>query len=334
MRKEFRLLLALLVVTLAGSLVQAASYQYIRVGSKEDIRTKPAAGVAMMGGGDDLDEAFRWLCNKGRGGDFLILRATGDDDYNSYVNGLCKLNSVATLIIPSREAAQDPAVAAIIRKAEVVFIAGGDQANYIRGWKGTPVEDAINANLAARKPIGGTSAGLAVQGEFVFGALGDAPDDEDLASTDVLPNPYFRRVILLRDFLKIPHLENLLTDSHFAQRDRMGRTLGFLARLMQDGWSQAPREAAIDEKSAVLVEADGKARVVGSGRGAYFLRPTRPPQTCKPGLPLTFQDIAVYRVPSGGHFDLVRWAGDGGAAYSLSVEDGKISSTQANRSIY
>ena len=212
----------------------------------------------MMGGGDDLDEAFRWLCQKGNGGDFLVLRANGDDDYNAYINGLCKLNSVATLLLPDRATAQDPAVAEIIKKAEVIFISGGDQANYIRGWKGTPVEDAINAHVAAGMPIGGTSAGLAVQGEFVYGALGDKPDDNDLASTDVLPNPYFDRVTLVRGFLKIPHLENLLTDSHFAKRDRMGRTLGFLARIMQDGWSKSPREVAIDEKSAVLVEPDGR----------------------------------------------------------------------------
>lgn len=334
MIKGSRLLLPILGVMLVGGLAHAATYQYIRIGNKEDVQTKPTGGTAMMGGGDDLDEAFRWLCDKGDGGDFLVLRATGDDDYNSYVNGLCKLNSVATLIIPSREAAQDPAVAEIIRKAEVVFIAGGDQANYIRGWKGTRVQDAINASIAAGKPIGGTSAGLAVQGEFVFGAMGDKPDDPNLASTDVLPNPYFARVTLVRDFLKIPHLDNLLTDSHLAIRDRMGRTLGFLARIMQDGWSKNPREVAIDEKSAVLVEADGKGRVVGSGRGVYFLRPTRPPQICKPALPLTFRDVAVYRVPSNGHFDLNSWAGDGGTAYFLSVENGKVTSTQASQSIY
>lgn len=334
MMKRLRLLLPMVLVMQVGSLAHAASYQYMRIGNKEDVQTKPTGGVAMMGGGDDLDEAFRWLCSKGNGGDFLVLRATGDDDYNSYINGLCKLNSVATLIIPSREAALDPAVADIIRKAEVVFIAGGDQANYIRGWQGTPVEEAINANIAAGKPIGGTSAGLAVQGQFVFGAMGDKPDDPNLASTDVLPNPYFARVTLVRDFLKIPHLDNLLTDSHLAIRDRMGRTLGFLARIMQDGWSQTPREVAIDEKSAVLVEADGKGRVVGSGKGVYFLRPTRPPQTCKADVPLTFRDVAVYKVPSGGHFDLNSWTGDGGTAYFLSVVNGKVSSTQANQSIY
>ncbi|MGB8013175.1 MAG: cyanophycinase [Terriglobales bacterium] len=330
----FLRILSALILLLASGVAQAGSYSYIRIGNKNDIQTKPTAGTAMMGGGSDLDAAFRWLCEKGNGGDFLVLTATGDDEYNSYVNGLCKTNSVATLIIPDRQAALEPAVAEIIGHAEVVFITGGDQANYIRGWKGTPVEDAINANIAAGKPIGGTSAGLAVLGEFVYGALGDKPDDKDLASGDVLPNPYFERVTLVRGFLKNRRLENLLTDSHFAKRDRMGRTLGFLARIMQDGWSGSPREIAIDEKSAVLVEPDGKATVVGNGKGAYFLRPTRAPDVCKAGQPLTFRKIRVYKAPTGGHFDLNSWTGDGGTEYSLSVKKGLIESTQGVRDLY
>ena len=329
-----RCFLLVFFVACVATLAQAQSHKYFRIGNKEDVQTKPVAGIAMMGGGSDLDEAFRWLCNKGNGGDFLILRARGDDEYNSYVKGLCKANSVATLIIPDREAAQDPTVAEIIRKAEVVFIAGGDQANYIRGWKGTPVESAINANIAAGKPIGGTSAGLAVEGEFVYSATGDKPDDKNLSSAEVLGNPYFERVTLVRDFVKIPLLKNLITDSHFAKRDRMGRTLGFLARIMKDGWRASPREVAIDEKSAVLVEADGKATVVGTGKGAYFLSPTQAPEVCEKGVPLTFRGISVYRVPTGGHFDLTSWTGDAGTAYSLSVERGKIQSTQAEHGIY
>jgi cyanophycinase len=333
-KTNLRWIVLLLCMACVVNLAQAQSYKYFRIGNKDDIQTTPVAGIAMMGGGSDLDVAFRWLCNKGNGGDFLILRATGDDDYNPYVNGLCKANSVATLILPDRAAALDPAVAEIIRKAEVVFIAGGDQSNYVRGWQGTPVESAINENIAAGKPIGGTSAGLAVLGEFVYGCMKDKPNDKDLASTDVLPDPYFDRVTLVRDFLKVPHLENLITDSHFAKRDRMGRTLGFLARIMKDGWSSSPREVAIDEKSAVLVEADGKATVVGTGKGAYFLRPTKAPEICEKDVPLTFQGISVYRVKAGGHFNFASWTGDGGTAYSLSVERGKIQSTQAGKRIY
>ena len=73
---------------------------------------------------------------------------------------------------------------------------------------------------------------------------------------------------------------------------------------MKDGWSSSPREVAIDEKSAVLVESDGKATVVGTGKGAYFLRPTQAPEVCEKGVALTFRGISVYRVKAGGHFDL------------------------------
>jgi cyanophycinase len=104
-----RLLLLILCGTCA--VAHADSHKYFRIGNQEDIQTKPRFGIAMMGGGSDLDEAFRWLCKQGNGGDFLILRASGDDDYNPYMNGLCKANSVATLIIPDRTAAENPIVA-------------------------------------------------------------------------------------------------------------------------------------------------------------------------------------------------------------------------------
>jgi cyanophycinase len=324
----------LLIAILQCSAFGASAYKYLRLGNKADAQTRTVSGSALMGGGTDLDDAFRWLCERAGGGDFLILRARGDDDYNPYVNGLCKLNSVATLIIPDRESAQDPAVAEIVGHAEAVFIAGGDQARYVNFWKGTPVEQAINRNLAEGKPVGGTSAGLAILGQFGYGALGDKPDDNDLASKEVLANPFMNRVTLVRDFLKTPHLENTITDTHFAKRDRMGRTLGFLARLMKDGWSASPREIAVDERSAVLVDENGRGTVVGSGKGAYFLRPAQMPTQCEPGKPLSFANIAVYRVPAGGHFDLTSWSGTGGTGYALSVENGIIHSTQADRSIY
>jgi cyanophycinase len=327
-------ILFLLTVLLFSSAAGATSYQYFRIGEKADSGATPVAGTALMGGGKDLDEAFRWLCKKANGGDFLVLRARGDDDYNSYVNGMCKLNSVATLVIPDSAAAHDPAVADIIRHAEAVFIAGGNQARYVQFWQGTPVQDAINANIAGGKPIGGTSAGLAVLGEFAYGCLKDKEDDNDLASTDVLPNPYHERVTLVRDFLKVPNMENTLTDSHFAKRDRMGRTLGFLSRLVQDGWSKSPREIAIDEKSAVLVEPDGKSTVVGTGRGAYFLEVTSAPEICRPNTPLTIHNISVYHGPTGAHFDLRSWTGERGEVYTISVEKGVIPTTRPDNVVY
>jgi cyanophycinase len=307
------------------------SYEYIRTGASEAAHSKYQFGAALMGGGSDLDDAFRWLCAKSGGGDFLILRAAGGDDYNPYVKGLCRPNSVATLIIPDRNSAQDPRVAEIIRSAQAIFIAGGDQARYVNYWKGTPVQDAINADIAEGKPIGGTSAGLAVLGEFIYGALQDKENDNDLTSEEVLRNPYFNRVTLARDFSHVPLLRNVLTDSHFAKRHRLGRSLGFLARIIQDGWSEHPREIAIDEKSAVLVEAGGSAKVVGPGKGAYFMEATEKPELCAPGKPLTIRGITQYHAPTGASFDLKTWTGNGGESYVVAVVEGKIVSQPSSK---
>jgi cyanophycinase len=333
MRFACTLLLSLIFGS-SAAVSHAAEFKYVRQGNPQDVQTRTEAGVAMMGGGADLDEAFRWLCGKANGGDFLILRAHGSPDYNPYVAGLCKANSVATLIIPSRKGALQPRVAEIIGRAEVIFIAGGDQSRYVNFWKGTPVEDAINAHVAAGKPIGGTSAGLAVLGQFVYGCLEDKPNDADLTSREVLADPYIKRVTVVRNFLKVPGLENILTDSHFAKRDRMGRSLGFLARIVADGWLKEPREIAIDEKSALLVEASGRGKVVGTGLGVYFLQVTDAPEICKPGQPLTLRNVAAYRASTGASFDVRAWSGDGGEAYSIAVESGEIHSSRAGNAFY
>jgi cyanophycinase len=322
------------VIVCGGAVSHAASYKYKRLGSELDAQTHTDPGIAMMGGGGDLDEAFRWLCAKANGGDFLILRASGKDDYNKYVNKLCQMNSVATLIVPTRKAAQNPKVAKIIRLATVIFIAGGDQSRYINFWTGTPVEDALNNHVITGKPIGGSSAGLAVLGQFVYGAVDDKGNDADLTSREVLDDPYNKRVTLVRDFLKVPGLENILTDSHFAKRDRMGRSLGFLVRIVADGWSKTPREIAVDEKSALLVEVDGRAKVVGAGSGAYFLQLTDAAEVCQPGQLLTLRNVSVYHAPTGGTFNIRDWVGDGGEAYSVSVEAGQIHSNRAGNAVY
>jgi len=314
----------LLVALTLVPLLSGQSYKYIRTGRSQDAPTHPRFGIAMMGGGDDLDEAFRWLCEKADGGDFLVLRAAGDDEYNPYVAGLCKPNSVATLIIPDRASAQDPKVSEIIRSAEAVFIAGGDQARYVNFWKDTPAQDALNANIKDGRPIGGTSAGLAVLGEFIYGAIHDKDDDNDLTSPEVLRNPYMDRVTVVHNFLSIPLLKNTLTDSNFAKRDRMGRSLGFLCRIVQDGWSVHPREIAVDEKSAVLAEPDGSSKIVGTGKGAYFLELKKLPEGCSPGKALTIEDVSVYHAPRNSRFNLNTWSGTGGQRYPLAVVNGQL----------
>ena len=132
-----RLLLIVVVAWWCTALAQPkTAYKYVRAGNGEGRTVASRAGYALMGGGTDLDEAFRWLCERAAGGDFLVLRASGDEDYNPYIQKLCALNSVATLVLPNREAALDPFVAKTIREAAGIFIAGGDRRSTSTSGKG------------------------------------------------------------------------------------------------------------------------------------------------------------------------------------------------------
>ena len=324
---------SVLLAVLFATSALAQSYKYSRLGNSKDLQTKPVPGFALMGGGKDLDAAFKWLCERASGGDFLIVRHSGDDDYNPYVQGLCKANSVATLILPDHASAEEPRVSEIVQQAEAIFIAGGDQATYINDWMHTAFNRALNDAVSRGVPLGGTSAGLAVLGEFVYSAQGDKPDDPDLTSALALSDPFHARVTVRREFLTIPILRNTLTDTHFKARNRMGRSLAFLARIVEDGWSAHPREIAVEEKNAVLLEPSGAATVVGNS-AVYFMQVNEPPTVCEAGKPLTFQNISVRRVPVGGHFDVATWTGKDGVAYSLKVDQGMVRSTAPGGSIY
>jgi cyanophycinase len=327
--------LVLLLATVPGLTAQNNPYQYFRMGNSGDVAAKTSSGFALMGGGKDQDTAFQWMCEKSGGGDFLIIRATGTDDYDDYIMHLCHQNSVSTLIIPSREAALDPFVAMTIRNAEALFIAGGDQANYVRNWQDTPVQDAINNLIRRGVPVGGTSAGLAVLGEFSYSALNDGkPGEGNLTSEKALSDPYSERVTITRNFIQAPILSRTITDTHFVSRNRLGRLLAFMARINQDQMAEDVRGIGVDERSVVLLDDRGNAQVVGSGSGAYFFRPTQKPAVCSKGLPLTYRTISVYKVAPGASFNVVDWSGSGGVAYTLDVERGVVQSSQESRSLY
>lgn len=302
-------------------------YEYYVVGNSADVTTSTTAGTVLAGGGADVAAAFQWMIAKSGGGDFVVIRATGTDAYNPWINGLGTVNSVETLIIKSRAAASDPFVVAKIQNAEAVFIAGGDQSDYVNFWKGTPVEDAIHyvANVK-QAPVGGTSAGLAILGQFLYSG-----QSTSVTSSQALANPYHSYVTLDRDFLTLANLGGVITDSHFGARDRMGRLLVFLARIVKDGWASSVRGIGVDEATAILVEPNGSASRVGTG-AAYFVSSNGTPATCISGTPLTYTGLATYKVSGAATFNLATWTGSGGTAYTLNVNAGAVSSS--NGSIY
>src|SRR5690606_20531535 len=141
----------------------------------------------------------------------------------------------------SRALADNEQVASMIRNAEMLFIAGGDQSNYMKYWKNTKTMDAINYLLNVKKaPVGGTSAGCAILGELYYSG-----ENGSVVSDEALSNPYHPNVTLYaNDFLKAPFMKEVLTDQHYVARSRQGRHLAFLARMLKDKGIEAKGIAA------------------------------------------------------------------------------------------
>jgi len=312
----------------APAALAASGYDYYLDGSGADVSPATAAGLLLAGGATDNDDAMRWFLDRSGGGDIVVLDAYGRDDYGPYIyDDLGGVDSVQSFVFKQRRASWDPFVLETLAHAEAIFIDGGNQWNYVSLWKDTPVEDLINAT-ALTKPVGGISAGLAVQGEFCYGArLGTIRSDQ------ALKDPYYSHVWLVKDFLSLPYLGGTITDSHFAARDRMGRLMTFLARIVNDGWAAQARGIGVDESTTVAVDERGRAQVFGLG-AAYLLRTNGAPEVCVKGKPLTFTNVSVYKVTRGASFDLGSWSGSGGTAYTLSAIEGVLYSTQDGGAVY
>src|SRR3546814_13891473 len=99
-------------------------------------------------------------------------------------------------------------------------------------------------------------------------------DGGSMTSEVALRDPFDPGVTLVGDFLHLPYLEHVITDSHFARRDRLGRLVVFVARLRGEGVADVAG-LGIDEGAALCIDSDGVGRLYpGEQAGFAWLVPT------------------------------------------------------------
>ncbi len=324
-RATLSLLLAAAILT-ATAPAQAKVTRYLTGNAGDVVVSLTGPAHDFGGGGTDVDAALQWIIDQVRGCtscstkiDVVILRSSGSNGYNDYIYAMNGVDSVETLVITSARDANTAAVEATVRNAEVVFFAGGDQCDYVRNFKGTRVETAVESVYARGGGVGGTSAGTAIQGDFSYDGCSGS-----VTSAQALANPYHRYVTFTYDFFKWANLQSTITDSHFVARDRMGRTMAFLARQIQDGKAASALGIAADEATSVVVDRNGLATVMGAGP-AYFVLADHAPEVCRSGVPLTYSNFKIWKVSSGGSFDLRNRPATG--YYTRSVNNGVLSAS-------
>lgn len=276
-------------------------------GNAADSGRNPVNGPAMllMGGGAEVDTAFSDRAYPiANGGDIVVLRTTGTNGYNDYlynlVSGALKPDSVETLLLDTRDKANSDYADWVIRNAELIFIAGGDQAAYLNAWKDTRSEDAIRAAYNRGAVIGGLSAGLAVQGEFIY----DPDAVTAVTSAEAIANPYRGSMLFSSGFLDFAPMNDVITDTHFAQRDRMGRLFAFMARLRNDGTTARIIGLGIDENTSLFLDRNGRG-IVDGGNAAYVVeeRTDTARTQVLSGAPLIYRNLQRTKLVAGQTFD-------------------------------
>lgn len=276
------------------------------------------------GGGVDVDDGIQWMINQVRGGDnsdqkvnVLVVRASGNDNYNELIYRMRGVNYVKTLIVKNRQEANRNDIFDQVRNAGVIFFAGGDQCEYIRHWKNTKLEAAIKSVYDKGGAVGGTSAGAMIQSEFVYDSCAC---EESIETWEALSDPY-RNITFTYNFFQWKYLKRTVIDTHFDERKRMGRIMVFIARQIQDGISKDALGIAISEQTSLLVDKNGMAKVAGRG-AVYFVLGDHPPQVCQPGQPLTYHEYKIWRLIRGETFNLKHPPSTG--YYFRSVKRGKF----------
>lgn len=149
--------------------------------------------------------------------------------------------------IRDRADAADPGFVAMIKRADVIFISGGDQMRLTNILGGSPVLEALRERHAEGAVVAGTSAGAACQtSTMVYGG----------AATDSL------RKGAVKMAAGFGFVDGLIIDTHFLERGRF-------SRLMEVGATNPELlGVGIGEDAAVLFDGD---RILAFGPGHVIL---------------------------------------------------------------
>ncbi len=198
-----------------------------------------------------------------------------------------------------------------------------------------------------RIPEGGTSAGMHSMGKLLHAPGGTTGS---IISKQALDDPYVTidegiDVTLENhdNFFEIPMMENIITDTHWSERNRMGRSIVILARVIKDGMRTQSdiRLIACDEYTTVCFSEDGIAKIFGYylDDNAFFIKINSADSfTCDNDTHLEWSNnegngpIEIHRVlgtqQGNNTFNINTW--NGGEVFYINVTDGKIDSTEPN----
>ncbi|GJM61431.1 cyanophycinase [Persicobacter diffluens] len=177
---------------------------------------------------------------------------------------------------------------------DAFFFKGGDQWKYYRYYQASRFADWLRIRFEQGAAIGGTSAGMAILGEWDFTA-----ENGSLLPVDGMENLDARYFRFQKELL--PCLPGFITDTHFAERGRLPRMLSMLG-YMQLRKGVEMWGVGVDDRTALMVDATGVGTV--SGTGAVTFAGIAGALSAEANSPLKAESFEIVSLVQNQKFDL------------------------------
>jgi cyanophycinase len=256
---------------------------------------------AVGGGSEDYnswsDAPYSWVVQKSDSGKIIILGASSATEwlptyFMSFGADTAYNKTISTIAAANLQETYDELIT-----AKAIFLRGGDQWDYIRLWKGTKVDSAINFVFQNGGVIAGTSAGAAVLGNVDFSAQsGSAYPDE------ALQNPFYSRMKFENNFLNL--IPNVLFDTHFIERARHGRLIAMIYNQHFTAGSDLIG-AGIDDRTAICISPDGIGEVMGSGAVSIYYKDALTKYSSIDAGKYTIENMRSHLLTKGWKYDFI-----------------------------
>jgi len=227
---------------------------------------------------------------------FAMASSSGLQSGEEKAADLRKLGAVARNVFVDSTHADMDSVAHLLDDATGVWFGGGDQVLLAKALKGTKTERAIHRRYEAGAVIGGTSAGAAVLSRTMI-----TGDERHLGGlrpvVDTSGNSAF--MTILRDNIVVDggfgFLTNAIVDQHFIRRRRSNRLVSVVLEQPEH------LGVGIDESTALIVEPDGRWRVVGESAAVVY--DARRAAITPAGVTLGASGLVMHVLPAGSRYD-------------------------------
>ncbi len=256
--------------------------------------------VCAIGGGSEnyndwSDAPYSWIVQKSDSGKIIIIDVTDATNWLPTYFMSLGADTAYNKTIPNVTSANLQSTYDELITAKAIFIRGGNQWDYIRLWKGTKVDSAIQFVFSNGGVIAGTSAGAAVLGDVDFSAQnGSAYPDE------ALQNPFYSRMRFENNFLKL--VQDVLFDTHFIERGRHGRLIAMLYNQHFNSGMDLIG-VGIDDRTAICISPDGIGEVMGSGAVTIFYKDDVTKYSPINSGKYTIENLKSHTLTKGWHFN-------------------------------